>query len=73
MDSLNLKHQPLDYNKSSKNMNKVITAIFDGETLHPEVPLDLTQCQQKSPDLSGGWMLTKKINREASAIPKCVL
>jgi hypothetical protein len=54
MDSLNLKHQPLDYNKSSKNMNKVITAIFDGETLHPEVPLDLTQCQQKSPDLSGG-------------------
>jgi|GEM_PF-4022758 len=27
-------------------MNKVITAIFDGETLHPETPLDLPPNQR---------------------------
>ena len=27
-------------------MNKVITAIFDGETLHPETPLDLPTNQR---------------------------
>jgi hypothetical protein len=27
-------------------MNQIITAIFDGETLHPEIPLDLVSNQR---------------------------
>lgn len=34
------------YRASLKKMNKVITAIFDGETLHPETQLDLPPNQR---------------------------